>query len=218
MEKTPEWYWLLAFVGFMITAISLVVFRPRQTSAEQFYFRILIAIAAAGIASIIPGFFDIEITWLKASIRAGGAIGVFVLIFTHNPRPFEADDLADIHIDGEWEFFLVLDNKDIKGGNARIRHKAGSRLFQITGNVPANPAAPAGSLRSPLVTFESNFGVITAQRVVFHYRNNSNEEGVATADYASVSPEELLFNFHDFADTDKDGVTSGLLRFKRVNK
>jgi len=45
-----------------------------------------------------------------------------------------------------------------------------------------------------VITFESNFGVITSQRVVFHYRNNANEEGVASADYATVTPDELLFN------------------------
>ncbi|MFO0952954.1 MAG: hypothetical protein U0835_17740 [Isosphaeraceae bacterium] len=214
----PAWYWLAAFVVFLLIAVSIAVVLPRQTPAQQYYFRILMGLAAAGIAAIIPGFFDIELKWLRNTIRAGGAIGAFVFLFLINPPKFDPDDMADIDLGGDWEFFLVIDNKDIKGGNARIRHVRGSRVFSITGNVPANPAAPPGALKSPLVTFESNFGVITAQRVVFHYRNNANEEGVASADYATVSPDELLFNFNDYADTDKDGVSRGLLRFKRLEQ
>lgn len=215
-KQPPEWYWLASFVVFLLLAVSLAVALPRQTPTQQFYFRILIGLAAAGIATIISGFIDIELKWLKVTIRAGGPVAIFVLACLIKPPTFEQDDLADIFLDGDWEFFLVINSKDIKGGNARIKHTRGSRVFSITGDVPANPEAPPGALKSPLVTFESNFAVITSQRVVFHYRNNANEEGVASADYATVTPDELLFNFRDYADTDKDRVPSGLLRFRRV--
>lgn len=214
----PHRYWLVAFCVFLLLAVGLAYLLPQQTASQQFYFRVFIALAASGIASIIPGFLSIRLNWLQNSIRAGGAIGIFLLLFFWNPPKFEDGDRVQISIDGKWEFFLDSDVESVKVGNASIEHSEGSPVFKITGNVPTNPAAPPGKIVTPLITFESNFAVITPQRIVFHYRNNVDEEGVASADYAGTSPEELLFNFRDYAETDKDGLRAGVLRFKRIIK
>lgn len=63
-KQPPEWYWLVAFIVFLLLAVSLAVALPRQTPTQQYYFRILIGLAAAGIATIISGFIDIELKWL----------------------------------------------------------------------------------------------------------------------------------------------------------
>lgn len=207
----------MAFVAFVLLAVCLAAFLPRQTPVQQYYFRILIGIAVAGLASVIPGFLELRMRWVRNSLRAGGAIAVFVLLFLVNPPKIDSGEVVEIELDGAWEFYIVLNKGDELGGRALIQHSKGSNVFVITGNIPARPGAPP-EFRPTLVTFESNFGVITPQRVIFHYRNNANEEGIAVADYTRIGdrPDELLFNFRDYAETDKDGISAGLLRFKRI--
>ncbi|MGH7381599.1 MAG: hypothetical protein ACREKR_05135 [Candidatus Methylomirabilales bacterium] len=70
--------------GFIFVAVILVValFIPRPTEFQFFVFRIVLALAAAGVAATIPGFINVDIsTW----VRAGGAIAVFVVIYFFSP-------------------------------------------------------------------------------------------------------------------------------------
>jgi hypothetical protein len=81
----------------------LVLLTPNLNVIQQFYLRIIIGLAAAGIAALIPGFFEIELNWLRNTIRAGGAIGIFLLIYGFNPPVIE--QFETIHeITGEYEY------------------------------------------------------------------------------------------------------------------
>src|SRR5437016_6337999 len=55
---------------------------PNPTVTQQRTFNIILALAAAGVAAMIPGFLNIEV---PSGIRAGGAIAVFVVVFFFNP-------------------------------------------------------------------------------------------------------------------------------------
>ena len=76
---------ILAFVfgvTFVIVLIVLAVAIPDPTSFQYTTFRVILALAAAGIAVMIPGFLQVTISnWL----RAGGALGVFVVVYFFNP-------------------------------------------------------------------------------------------------------------------------------------
>jgi len=86
---------LIAFVFGAIFIISILVFTAvvkNPSPTEIWTYRIILALAAAGVAAILPGFIDIK---YKGFVQAGGAIGVFVLILLAFPAPEPAPVKAD---------------------------------------------------------------------------------------------------------------------------
>jgi len=121
--------WLITFVGLTLLVVGIALFIPEQTPEQRFYFRIIIALSTSGLAAIIPGFFDIEIRWLRSTVRAGGAIGIFLLVYQFNPPALaEAgtnSKLLDIAGEYEYTCTTVGDNfshgGNQHGGKARIQ-------------------------------------------------------------------------------------------------
>jgi len=76
---------ILSFVlGASLILIILIVtiIRPCPSDAQFFMYKIILAIALAGVAAVIPGFLRIH---YQNTISAGGAIAVFVLVFLYEP-------------------------------------------------------------------------------------------------------------------------------------
>ena len=73
-------------VVFVAALIWLAISFPKPTHFQYNVFRLILSLAAAGIAAMIPGFINIEITSAKALLlRAGGALAVFVVTYFFNP-------------------------------------------------------------------------------------------------------------------------------------
>jgi hypothetical protein len=75
-------------VAFVIAMLVLAIAFPNPTPFQYTVFRIVLAIAIAGVAAMIPGFISVE---LSAWLRAGGALAVFVVVFFKNPAGLVAD-------------------------------------------------------------------------------------------------------------------------------
>lgn len=69
-------------VVFLATLLIIAIVTPNPTEFQIFIYRVVLAIAAAGIGALIPGVIVVNI---RPYIRAGGAIVVFVIIFWFNP-------------------------------------------------------------------------------------------------------------------------------------
>ena len=85
---------LIAFVFGAIFIITILVFTAvvkTPSPTEIWTYRIILALAAAGVAAILPGFIDIK---YKGFVQASGAIGVFVLILLAFPAPDPTPDPA----------------------------------------------------------------------------------------------------------------------------
>lgn len=91
-RKIPKWQ-LITSVSIgciaLIASVIIALAVPNPTTYQVFILRGLFAIALASIASIIPGFLNLE-TGAKSNaayfgIYAGGAIAIFVLIWLFNP-------------------------------------------------------------------------------------------------------------------------------------
>jgi hypothetical protein len=84
---------LLAFVfGVLFLAAILVLATVFSTPTKTQYeiFRIIISLAAGGVAAVIPGLLDVQMNLgltqqQKLVIRAGGALAVFVIVYFYNP-------------------------------------------------------------------------------------------------------------------------------------
>ena len=69
-------------VAFVSAILVLAVFFPDPTNFQYTVFRIVLALAAAGVAAFIPGFLHLQVNnWL----RAGGAMAVFAIVFFFSP-------------------------------------------------------------------------------------------------------------------------------------
>jgi hypothetical protein len=74
------------FITFLLVAI---IFIPNPSPAQETIFRIVIALAAAGIGAMIPGVLDLKLNfWTQLVISAGGALAIFVIVFFYNPGTF----------------------------------------------------------------------------------------------------------------------------------
>jgi len=88
LNKIPKWQLVTGLVVGLVFAVAilmLVVFIPNPTQAQFFVFRGLFAIALAATATIIPGLLNVESRFQKFSIKATGAIAIFVLVWLLNP-------------------------------------------------------------------------------------------------------------------------------------
>jgi hypothetical protein len=69
-------------VVFVVTLLVLAIKFPRPTAFQYMVFRVILAIAVAGIAPFIPGLLQVE---AGTSVKAGGAIAVFVIVYFFSP-------------------------------------------------------------------------------------------------------------------------------------
>jgi len=83
MTKPQERMAVFVFgVMFIVAMLILAVWIPTPTPQQYETFKIVLALAVAGVAGFIPGFLEVNIPKV---VRAGGAIGVFVLIYMNTP-------------------------------------------------------------------------------------------------------------------------------------
>lgn len=69
-------------IATIIASITIAILIPSPTESQYIVFRIVLATAIGGVASMIPGFLEVEV---KPHLRAGGALGAFTLVFLFNP-------------------------------------------------------------------------------------------------------------------------------------
>jgi hypothetical protein len=82
------WEKVAAFVfgtSFVVALLALAVLFPEPTPFQYQVFRIVLTLACAGVAAVIPGFLALRTDTAGLLIRAGGALAVFVLVYLQNP-------------------------------------------------------------------------------------------------------------------------------------
>lgn len=88
LQKTSKWQLITGLIIGVILLLGLFVLAvmiPNPTSWQVFIFRGGFAISLAAISAIIPGLLSVDSRFQKMSIRATGAIAVFVIIWLVNP-------------------------------------------------------------------------------------------------------------------------------------
>lgn len=80
---------IIAFIFgvlFIVAMLVLAIKFPKPTIFQYNIFRVVFALAGAGVAAMTPGFINLEASpSVGLLIRAGGALAVFVIIFFFNP-------------------------------------------------------------------------------------------------------------------------------------
>jgi hypothetical protein len=83
-EKITGLIFGLVFVSVLL-AINLLIAAP--TPSQYATFKTILAVAAAGIGGILAGTLHVEGSLQKWSVRAGGAIALFALVYFFSPAP-----------------------------------------------------------------------------------------------------------------------------------
>lgn len=72
----------IVFLGIIL---YIALSKPNPTEFQIFVFRVVLALAGAAFAVVIPGFLSTKFQMASNYVKAGGAIAVFVVIFFFNP-------------------------------------------------------------------------------------------------------------------------------------
>jgi hypothetical protein len=91
-EKLIAFTFGVVFIGVLLAIVFLV---PSPTVTQWFVCRVVLALAAAGIAAIIPGLIVVNVSTV---VRAGGAIAVFVVVYWFNPPKLVVSDKSGMNI------------------------------------------------------------------------------------------------------------------------
>lgn len=148
-----KWQMILAFcfgcvfIVICLLLYLLVLFIPPTADiifVHSFLdaLRIVLALAAAGVASVIPGFLELLFktqlsTVGNIGVRAGGAIAVFALIYLYNPA-----EVARVSIDEKLERLTLvsqcLDRTSLDRGSSTFAVKEGAleKCFQLITRFP----------------------------------------------------------------------------------
>ncbi len=88
-QKASSLKTVLAFafgVSFILGLVILALLVPNPTPFQYTVFRVILSLAAAGVAAVIPGFIELNMkAGARFVIHAGGAIAVFVIVYFVNP-------------------------------------------------------------------------------------------------------------------------------------
>lgn len=84
-NRLPRWEMIAAFlfgVTFLSICILMAWFKPNPTITEYRTYMTVLALSAAGVGAILPGFLNVH---FKNWLRAGGALALFVLVYFFSP-------------------------------------------------------------------------------------------------------------------------------------
>ena len=78
----------LVFGVIFVTALLLLnVFIPDPSPTQYATFKTILALAAAGVGGILAGTLHVKGSIQKWSVRAGGALALFLIIYFFTPAP-----------------------------------------------------------------------------------------------------------------------------------
>jgi uncharacterized integral membrane protein len=89
--EPPPWEKIAVFafgVLFLLLLLVIAFLVPNPTDFQLFVFRVALALVAAAVAALVPGFLHVQSQVFRNTIRAGGAIAVFVIVYMVNPPRF----------------------------------------------------------------------------------------------------------------------------------
>lgn len=208
---------------FVVVMLAIALFVPEPTTFQRFVFRIVLGLAAAGVAATIGGFLHVQIS---SKVRAGGAIGVFVIVYFFSPTALmvsDASEPSDNNSEGqadttqvdEWSPTAISDSEDVLCRTLRTDELELSRSptddyfsVQNAGNpIAASVSESTAEEMLKLArrhTHQCMIGLGTDFPVVYWYGDTGAEEEPTPDQCISYKPQNL-----DFGPTEDDGFMIG---------
>lgn len=84
-------------ISFVVTLLVLAIKFPKPTLFQYSVFRIVLALAASGVAAMIPGFLSLDMApGTGIAIRAAGALAVFAIVYFFNPAKLAIENESPV--------------------------------------------------------------------------------------------------------------------------
>ncbi|MBK8567800.1 MAG: hypothetical protein IPN76_31900 [Saprospiraceae bacterium] len=149
-QKPSNIAWIVG-LALLVGMVLLLVFVPCPTDAQFFAFRLLLALAAGGLATLLPGMFGLD---LNNGTKAAGALGIMVLIYLVNPGTLAGGGKCD---EGPFNFTVRLVKPNnmanyppLKGGTLKIwvvdRYEKPELNTDLVAEVKAIPNVQDGNM------------------------------------------------------------------------
>jgi hypothetical protein len=137
-------------VGFFLVLLllGLVFWRRNLTAAEYTFARIVLALAVACVAVLLSGFLNVT---FKGLIEAGGALGVFIVVYRMQPAALQALQGSSAWQDLSTQWRSLRDLNDASGDVNRDDLVAGLNAINKAGRA-------IGEDDSLLRPFKEDFG------------------------------------------------------------
>jgi hypothetical protein len=151
---------------------------------------------------------------LGGTIRYGGALAGFVLLFTLLFSAFyrlrgDPGVTTPINLAGEWKMALHTSHGNVELGRAVIRQRKHDPVLEISGEVSGRKD-PVGT------TFASLFGVIRGRSVYLFYENRDGERGLIHGAIIDDKPRVLTLTYNDLAGFDRNEDPAGTIVLTRL--
>lgn len=115
--------------AFIIVAIIIITLIPCPSEPQFLFYKIILALSVAGVASIIPGFIRIK---YQNFVSAGGAIAVFVFVLTYNPGFIENNPKCKSTFNLNVQFYGDSAKGTIlRSGEAKVVFKGRTQILQL---------------------------------------------------------------------------------------
>ena len=88
VKKMASWEKFTVGAGgavFLVALLVIAIVIPQPSDFQLFVFRLILSLAAAAVGAVIPGFLEVSGKKEKLTLRAGGAIALFVIVYLLNP-------------------------------------------------------------------------------------------------------------------------------------
>ena len=151
-------------VAFMVVIVIIAITLPRPTEFQQLIFRVVFALAAAGVGALVPGFLTLK---YKNILRAGGGLAVFAIVYFFNPATLVIydppvnkilpTDQFKITFIFKQQGKLVANTYDFPVSDIR-KNNAGAAFLKLLEKLPN---LPKGSLENSAVFRTSDEGIVT---------------------------------------------------------
>ena len=159
-------------VVFIIVLVLIALMLPNPTEFQQLIFRIVLALAAAGVGALVPGFLTIR---FKNLLRAGGALGVFIVVYFFNPATYVVQstsnptDLFTITIVFEQNENLVTNTYSFPISDIK-KKESGEGFFELLEQLPN---VPVDSIEKSTVFRTSDEAIVTEESGNAHENRNT---------------------------------------------
>ena len=203
LEKSAVFTFGIIFLSIILV---LVCFIPTPTFAQFFAFRLTMALSAAGIGALLPGFLRLDIPLsAKGGIRAGGALALFASVWFVNPATLGIDiqipprEDAQIQID---EFLRLIDARDHKAAYALLPKKNREQLKEEDFvSMSMQVRDPLGNIQRRVLVSKSTPNQINGVQgpfVVHVYQSRFSENSNVWLEVVSTIPEEGAWRIYGY--------------------
>jgi tetratricopeptide (TPR) repeat protein len=127
MATIANWEKIAGFIFgviFVAAILGLSVFIPDPTPTQYATFKTILALAAAGVGGILAGTIQVKGSIQKWSVRAGGAMALFVIVYFFAPAPVNTTNNIGISFE---QYTAVLDKRETEIRQLLVDQALGER-------------------------------------------------------------------------------------------